>query len=184
MSRSEVERRYASVERSYDVLVPMSVPKAATPDFDDLFHGYYARLARLLYRITGDTSRAEEVAAEAFWRLHQKPPPAQTNLEGWLYRTGVRLALDQLKMERRRKRYEALASIFGIAKSPEQRLQESEQQMRVRQIFAALKPQTTALILLRADGLSHAELAARFISIPRRSARRWRGRHKHFERST
>ena len=82
----------------------MSVPEAATREFDAPFSAYYARLARLLYRITGDRGRAEEMAAEAFWRLYRKPPAAKTNLEGWLYRAGVRLALDQLKMERRRAR--------------------------------------------------------------------------------
>ena len=40
-------------------------------DFDALFAASYRRLARLLYRLTGDTGRAEEAAAEAFWRLHQ-----------------------------------------------------------------------------------------------------------------
>src|ERR1700731_1159830 len=104
----------------------MSVPEEATRDFDSLFNAYYRRLARLLYRITGDTGRAEEVAAEAFWRLYRKPPPSRTNLEGWLYRTGVRLAFDQLKMQRRRARYEALASVFGITRNPQQALEQNE----------------------------------------------------------
>jgi len=61
-----------------------TVPEEAARDFDALFQTYYTRLARLLYRVTGDTARAEEVAAEAFWRLHRKPPSDQSNLEGWL----------------------------------------------------------------------------------------------------
>ena len=43
---------------------------------------------RLLYRVTGDTGRAAEAASEAFLGLHRNPPPTNTNLEGWLYRTG------------------------------------------------------------------------------------------------
>jgi RNA polymerase sigma-70 factor (ECF subfamily) len=138
----------------------MSVPEEATRDFDSLFNAYYKRLARLLYRVTGDTGRAEEVAAEAFWRLYRKPLPANTNWEGWLYRTGVRLALDQLKMERRRARYEALASLFGITRDPQQALEQKDERMRVTQTFAALRPEQTTVILLRGEGLSYAELAA------------------------
>ena len=75
------------------------MPNAAC-NLDALFTAYYRRLTRLLYRATGDTARAEEFAAEAFWRLYCKTPSDATNIEGWLYRTGLRLALDHLKKER------------------------------------------------------------------------------------
>src|SRR5215471_3139170 len=137
----------------------MAGPRDAASDFDALFNGFYRRLARLLYRVTGDAARAEEVASEAFWRLHATPPRAETNLEGWLYRTGLRLALDQLKKERRRARYESLAAVFGRTPSPQQVLEQSEERARVRQVLGALKVEQVALILLRADGFSYAELA-------------------------
>jgi RNA polymerase sigma-70 factor (ECF subfamily) len=126
-------------------------------DFDALFRGGYRRLARLLYRVTGDFARAEEVASEAFWRLHLKPPRRDTNLEGWLYRTGLRLALDHLKKERRRARYESLAAAFRLADLP---VVASDERVRVRAILAALKPAQASLILLRAEGFSYAEAAA------------------------
>ncbi len=138
----------------------MSVSGEAAPGFDELFTAYYARLARLLYRVTGYAGRAEAVAAEAFWRLHRKPPPTKTNLEGWLYRTGLRLALDHRKMERRRARYEALASIFGIGRMPDRTFETGAEQERVRQALAALKSEQVTLILLRNEGLSYGELAA------------------------
>jgi len=138
----------------------MTVPKEARPDFDALFSASYRRLARLLYRVTGDFGRSEEIASEAFWRLHCKPPAADTNLEGWLYRTGLRLALDQNKKDRRRARYEALGAAFGFAASPHQVLEQSEERTRVRQVLGGVKADQAALILLRAEGLSYAELAA------------------------
>ncbi len=131
----------------------------ASHDFNLLFDRWYPKLARLLYRITGDRGRAEEVASEAFWRLHRKPPPAMTNVEGWLYRTGLRLALNQIKKERRRARYEALASAFGLSQTPRQMPEQTDERARVRGVFGSLKPAHTALILLRAEGLSYAELA-------------------------
>ena len=77
--------------------------------FEELFRSNYRRLARLLFRITRDFARAEEMASEAFWRLYCNPSTGGVNPEGWLYRTGLRLALDHLRNERRRARYEALA---------------------------------------------------------------------------
>ena len=138
----------------------MTAPPEAIRDFNALFNFGYRRLARLLYRVTGDIGRAEEVASEAFWRLHSKPPAAETNIEGWLYRTGLRIALDQLKKDRRRARYEALASIFGFAANPHHVLEQTQERTRVRQVLGALKADQIALIVLRAEGLSYSELAA------------------------
>lgn len=135
---------------------------AAEParDFDLLFKTYYSRLARLLYRVTGDPARAEEIASEAFWRLHRSPPRSNDNIEGWLYRTGVRLALDGLKQERRRARYEALAAVFRSVPSPEKAVEAREGATRVRGALAALKPKQVLLIVLRSEGLSYGDLAA------------------------
>src|ERR1700685_1050970 len=137
----------------------MTAHQEATGDLETLFNTYYGRLARLLYRVTGDMGRAEEVAAEAFWRLHHKPPPAKTNFEGWLYRTGLRLALDHVKKESRRVRYEALACFFGFTATPEQALQQMEERERVRQALTALKPEQVALLTLPSEGFSYANMA-------------------------
>ena len=141
----------------------INVPVAASEErveFDALFAAYYARLARVVYRVTGDTGRAEEIAAEAFWRLHRNPPRERTNVEGWLYRTGLRLALDQLKKDRRRARYEVLA-IFKPAPRPDRELEQKQEAEKVRRTLAALKIEQVGLLLLRADGFSYAEIAAK-----------------------
>jgi RNA polymerase sigma factor (sigma-70 family) len=142
--------------------VSITVPEQARRDFDALFDTGYRRLARLLYRITGDTGRAEEAASEAFWRLHRKPPPQNTNIEGWLYRTGIRLALDQAKKDRRRARYEGLVSFLRRSATPEQALVQEEERTRVRLALCTLKPDQVALILSRAEGLSYSDLAEQF----------------------
>jgi RNA polymerase sigma-70 factor, ECF subfamily len=142
----------------------ISVPEETSRDFETLFDAGYRRLARLLYRVTGDTGPAEEIAAEAFLRLHRKPPPARINIEGWLYRTGFRLALDHLKAERRRARYEAIAAVFGVAGSPQRpdaALEQTEERTRVRQALGGLSTDHVALILLRAEGFTYEELAAK-----------------------
>ena len=147
--------------------IPHRVSAAAvaldTPaNFDELFQSFYPRLARLLYRLTGDVGQAEEVAAEAFWRLYQRPPLVASNLEGWLYRTGLRLALDQLRKERRRARYEAIAAQVGLATKSSQSLDELDQEderLRVRRVLATLKPAHINLLVLTCEGLDYPELA-------------------------
>jgi RNA polymerase sigma-70 factor (ECF subfamily) len=153
------ERRLVNVY-TYDRPVAATLSADTAPDFADLFTSYYGRLARLLYRVTGDKGRAEEVAAEAFWRLYRKPPPTRDNIEGWLYRTGLRLALDELRKAQRRARYESLAAVFGISAGPERALEQRETQARVRRTLAALSRQHASLILMRSDGFTYAEIAA------------------------
>jgi DNA-directed RNA polymerase specialized sigma24 family protein len=50
------------MERSGQLTPPASMPDVAY-SFDALFTAYYRRLARLLYRATGDTGRAEDFAS-------------------------------------------------------------------------------------------------------------------------
>lgn len=132
----------------------------ATSGFDALFHAHYRRLARILYRIVGQADLAEELAAEAFWKLHQRRPAHLTNAEGWLCRTGVRLALDALRKGRRRAHYERFAPLPDSPRSPEDDLARGEEHERVRQVLARMKRSHATLLMLRAEGLSYQEIAA------------------------
>jgi RNA polymerase sigma-70 factor (ECF subfamily) len=128
--------------------------------FNQLFAANYTALTRIVYRVVGDIGWAEELAAEAFWKLHRNPPASDQNLCGWLYRTGLRLALDNLKKRKRRAHYEALAPAPEVTQSPEEALEQLEQQVRVRQALAALKPEQAALLVLRSEGYSLDEMAS------------------------
>jgi RNA polymerase sigma-70 factor (ECF subfamily) len=131
----------------------------AASSFDALFRAYYRRLARILYRIVGQTDLAEELAAEAFWKLHQGRPAQLANAEGWLCRAGVRLALDALRKGKRRAHYERAAPGPDAPRSPEDDFARGEEQERVRQVLARMKPSDATLLMLRAEGLSYQELA-------------------------
>ncbi|MCU1276115.1 MAG: polymerase, sigma-24 subunit, subfamily [Bryobacterales bacterium] len=128
-------------------------------NFDELFDANYTALTRLIYRVVGDIGWAEELAAEAFWKLHRNPPASDHNLVGWLYRTGIRLALDNLKKRKRRAHYEALAPAPVAMPGPVESLELLEQQVRVRQVLAVLKPEQAALLVLRSEGYSLVEMA-------------------------
>jgi len=129
-------------------------------NFDQLFIANYTAVTRLIYRVVGDIGWAEELAAEAFWKLHRNPPASGHNLAGWLYRTGIRLALDNLKKRKRRVHYEALAPVSKAMQSPEEAFEQLEQQVRVRQVLAVLKPEQAALLVLRSEGYRLDEMAA------------------------
>src|SRR5690348_11739554 len=118
---------------SSDIPVASKIESAGS--FDELFTANYAALTRLLYRVVGDIGWAEDLAAEAFWKLHRNPPASEHNVAGWLYRTGIRLALDNLKKRKRRAHYEALAPRPAAIKSPEEALEQLDQQVRVRQVL-------------------------------------------------
>ena len=128
--------------------------------FDELFTLNYAPLARLIERVVGDAGWAEEIAAEAFWKLYQHPPASTQNLVGWLYRTGLRLALDNLKKRKRRAHYEALAPAPIPIDPPDAAMEQRERQERVRRVLAALKADQASLLLLRSEGYSLGEIAA------------------------
>ncbi len=128
--------------------------------FDDFFVTNYGALTRVIYRVVGDPDCAQELASEAFWRLHRKPPASEDNLVGWLYRTGLRLALDHLKKRNRRARYEALAAAAREPQNPEADAEQIERQTRVRRVLARINRRHTSLLILRSEGHSLAEMAS------------------------
>ena len=73
-------------------------------EFETLFLEHYPRLVKTLIRLVGNSGQAEELAADAFYRLHQHRSQnrSEENLAGWLYRTAVNLGLDALRANGRR----------------------------------------------------------------------------------
>jgi RNA polymerase sigma-70 factor (ECF subfamily) len=78
-----------------------------------------------------------------------------------LYRTAVRMALNELRREARRNRYE---SLFGLLRkspaTPEELHAAHEEQERVRLLLSTLGMRQAELLILRSQGLSYAELAS------------------------
>jgi RNA polymerase sigma-70 factor (ECF subfamily) len=148
------------VALSYDVAAMTKAVAAEDHGFDALFAAHYQRLARAIYRVVGDTGRAEELASEAFWRLHRNPPAFDRNLAGWLYRVGLRLALDSLKMQKRRAFYEGAADPPAPLPTPEENFAQGEERACMRETLAALKPEFASLLVLRSEGLTLTEAAA------------------------
>jgi RNA polymerase sigma-70 factor (ECF subfamily) len=139
--------------------------KSSPQAFERLFLSTYPRLVSILRRMLGDPGRAEELANEAFLRLHNTalPPAEKKNVPGWLYRTAMNLGIDDLRVRARRQRWEQTASRMESPSCHEDGLQlvlRTEKQKRVRAVLAKLKPEWAQLLLLRATGHSYREIAA------------------------
>ncbi|HEX5410498.1 MAG TPA: sigma-70 family RNA polymerase sigma factor [Terriglobia bacterium] len=132
--------------------------------FRRFFLENYARLSAVVFRIVGDYSRAEELTDEAFWRLYRQPCGGNTfNPNGWLYRTASRLAIDSLRAEARRGRFEqevGSSLLAGSGPNPLDAVLEAERCTQVRKALAILRPLQAQLLILRASGFSYQELAA------------------------
>ena len=130
--------------------------------FEDLFAEHYPRLVKTLLRLTGDPGAAEELASEAFCRLHQRR--GAENSTGWLYRTAINLGLDSLRANSRRTRREALAGNealrAGAPGGPLQDLLAEERRTRVRNVISQLKPVQGQVLLMESSGFSCKEIAA------------------------
>jgi len=134
--------------------------EAESFDFEAFFHAHYERIARVIARVVGDRARAEDVAADAFWKLWRTPRAHGVGAGGWLYRTAVRMALNDLRSGRRRLRYEALAGDAPGLPTPEEVHAAAEEREQVRQVLASLRNREAELLILRSSGLAYDELAA------------------------
>ena len=128
-------------------------------DFEAFFHAHYARIARVIARVVGDRARAEDLAAEAFWKLWRTPAAHGEKAGGWIYRTAVRLGLNDLRSGRRRDHYESLANDPPAVVTPEQAHAAAEERKQVRRILGLLPERQAELLILRSSGLSYEELA-------------------------
>jgi RNA polymerase sigma-70 factor (ECF subfamily) len=128
-------------------------------DFDAVFRTHYPRLARIIARVTGDPARAEELAVEALWKLWRSPEAHGPGAGGWLYRTAVRLGLNELRGSVRRTRHESLAEPAASFPDPEQARAAAEERRQVREVLAVLDPRQASLLVLRTSGLSYEEIA-------------------------
>src|SRR6266550_3837406 len=75
---------------------------------ESLFREHYARIVRMLARLTGDRAHAEEIAADVFHKLSQRPEmlAGQDDLTAWIYRVATNAGLDGLRTNSRRKKRE------------------------------------------------------------------------------
>lgn len=131
-------------------------------DFEAFFSLHYQGLYQMLFQVTGIVSEAEDLAQEAFLRLHQNVEKIQgQKRKPWLYRVGLNLAYDILRQRQRARawRRHEESSVTGHT-HPVMPATVLERRDEVRRVLLSLSERQSHLLLLYSAGLSHGEIAA------------------------
>jgi RNA polymerase sigma-70 factor (ECF subfamily) len=116
--------------------------KSREEAFEALFKSEYSRVAGIANRVLADPQEAEDVAQEVFISFHRLHSASAQFAPAWLHRAAAHTALNRVRGRKRRERRE-------LALAPEE----------VRAALARLAPKPAAVLVLRASGLSYAEVA-------------------------
>lgn len=134
--------------------------------FACLFERHWDAVCRVLIRLLGDADAAGDLAQEAFVQLYRKPPAnGDVPLQAWLYRVALNRGYNALRADRRRRtREELVAQDFGTGSASDGDLaaaaNRAEERDAVRQALVRLPERQRDCLVLRAEGLSYAEIAA------------------------
>lgn len=135
----------------------------APVDLETVFQAQYDRIARVIAGVIRDPARAEELAVDVFLKWERSWKSKGVGAEGWLYRAAVRIALNELRREALRSRYERLLACVTdrtVAESnPDAVFSAQEDQKRVRLVLSAIPRRQAELLLLRNNDLTYQELA-------------------------
>ncbi len=139
----------------------MAGTRSDEQSFEALFAAEYGRVAGIANRVLGDPSEAEDVAQEVFIDFHRLHSASAQYAPAWLHRAAAHTALNRLRGARRRQRRElAQAAEEGTRiLDPQQQVEVNEDRREVRRALGRLAPKPAAVLVLRASGLSYAEVA-------------------------
>ena len=129
--------------------------------FEALFTAEYARVAGIANRVLADPHEAEDVAQEVFIDFHRLHSASAQYAPAWLHRAAAHAALNRLRGARRRQKRELAQGADEGAQTldPQKQVEVNEDRRRVRQALARMAPKPASVLVLRASGLSYAEVA-------------------------
>lgn len=135
--------------------------------FAELVRRYQTAVIRFCERMTGSLSDAEDLAQEAFVRMHRHLPRLEerARFSTLLFGIARNLTLNHLRDDGRRGRgrtlpVEDLPLEARASQQPAQRAQQSELQAMLRQALAMLSPAHREILLLReVEGMEYDAIA-------------------------
>jgi RNA polymerase sigma-70 factor, ECF subfamily len=134
--------------------------------FEELFTRHYARVYGVAMRISGDAQEAEELAQDVFLKLYRRPlsDSDDANVAGWLYRVATNDAFNAVRSRRRRRGWlrrfvQREPTGADASADPLHIVTDRDEAGRVRAALAQLPERQRNALVLRASGLSYAEVA-------------------------
>jgi RNA polymerase sigma-70 factor (ECF subfamily) len=129
--------------------------------FEALFTAEYARVVGIANRVLADPHEAEDVAQEVFIDFRRLHSATAEYAPAWLHRAAAHASLNRLRGARRRQRREIAQAMEEGDRTldPQKQVEVSEDRRLVRAALGRLAPKPAAVLVLRASGLSYAEVA-------------------------
>ena len=129
--------------------------------FEALFVAEYGRVVGIANRVLADAGEAEDVAQEVFIDFHRLHSATAQYAPAWLHRAAAHASLNRLRGARRRHRREFAQALEEGDRTvdPQKQAELNEDRRRVREALARMAPKPAAVLVLRASGLSYAEVA-------------------------
>lgn len=141
--------------------------------FETLMRQHAPKVVGLATRLLGDRSEAEDLAQEAFLRLHKALPGfrGDSSVATWLYRTTTRLAIDHLRREKLKRKLfffrqndddpDPMETVPDPRSNPGRDLHTRQAMARLREAMRKLSARQRAVFVLRHhEGLPLQEIAA------------------------
>ncbi len=126
-----------------------------------LFERHHEWVHSLCYRLTGDTSAADDLVQESFLRVSRYSSgfAGRAAFKTWLYRLVRNVCYDHMKAESRARKRAELAATEQMDERQEHEETDSRLETIRKALYRLSPEKREVLVLSRYEGLSYAEIA-------------------------